>query len=231
MTARVCAQERPPGLDPGSVRSRVIGGCGGTSVSVIETSSNIRAVTATPRAQQGVSTPAPLQDDTDRARAMRRDPGRAQIRNCALTSHPADRYLTDRHRAVPPRLRADASAPRPADCRQAQVANGGVMSGPGSKPQPPAAPPPAAPPPHGSAARIGRPRPPRRSGPRGLVYADSPTASSAFIIDAIILFVINFIVFAILGAIGLDPWSPSIPNATGIGICCRTTRSSGSSRP
>jgi uncharacterized RDD family membrane protein YckC len=53
-------------------------------------------------------------------------------------------------------------------------------------------------------------------GPAGLVYADVPNRVIAFIIDAIILFVINFIVFAILGAVGLNPWSPN-PNPTGIG--------------
>jgi uncharacterized RDD family membrane protein YckC len=83
------------------------------------------------------------------------------------------------------------------------------MSGPGSSPQPP---PPAAPPPGGNWS----PSPAAQVGPAGLVYADVPNRVMAFIIDAIILFVINFIVFAILGAIGLNPWTPN-PNATGLG--------------
>lgn len=39
----------------------------------------------------------------------------------------------------------------------------------------------------------------------GLIYADVPNRAIAYIIDAIVLFVINIIVSAILGAIGLIP--------------------------
>jgi uncharacterized RDD family membrane protein YckC len=88
------------------------------------------------------------------------------------------------------------------------------MTGPGPSdpageqpvPPPPAAPPPAAPPP-------AAPPPasntwtamsaPVTAGPAGYVYADVPNRAIAYIIDVIILAVINFIVFIILAAIGL----------------------------
>ena len=85
------------------------------------------------------------------------------------------------------------------------------MSGPGSSPQPPAAPPPAAPPPAGNWS----PSPAPQVGPAGLVYADVPNRAVAYIIDAIILAVINFIIAAILDAIGLKTFTVN-QNATNI---------------
>lgn len=82
------------------------------------------------------------------------------------------------------------------------------MSGPGSSPQPP----PASPPPSGSWT----PSPPPQPGPAGLVYADVPNRAVAYIIDAIILGVINFIVTAILDAIGIKSFTVNA-NATSIG--------------
>lgn len=62
-------------------------------------------------------------------------------------------------------------------------------------------PPPApAPPPAGWAA----PPPPVQAGPAGFVYADVPNRAIAYIIDAILLFIVNFIVVIILAGIGLN---------------------------
>src|SRR5690349_19308985 len=58
---------------------------------------------------------------------------------------------------------------------------------------------PAPPPPAGWA-----PPPQPAVGPAGLVYADVPNRAIAYIIDAIILFIINVIVAIILGAVGLN---------------------------
>ena len=90
------------------------------------------------------------------------------------------------------------------------------MSGPGSSPQPPAAPPPIAPPP--AAPPPGgdwSPSPAPQVGPAGLVYADVPNRAMAYIIDAIILAVINFIIAAILDAIGIKSFTVN-QNATNI---------------
>lgn len=53
------------------------------------------------------------------------------------------------------------------------------------------------------------------AGPAGLYYADVPNRTIAYIIDAIILGVINLIVGAILGAIGLKAFTVDV-NATSI---------------
>ena len=49
------------------------------------------------------------------------------------------------------------------------------------------------------------PPPPAQAGPAGFVYADVPNRAIAYIIDAIILAIINVIAFAILAGIGLNP--------------------------
>ena len=74
---------------------------------------------------------------------------------------------------------------------------------PSMEPAPPAAgwPAPAAPPP---AAGWAPPPPPVQAGPAGFAYADVPNRAIAYIIDAIILFVIDVVVFVILAAIGLS---------------------------
>jgi uncharacterized RDD family membrane protein YckC len=56
------------------------------------------------------------------------------------------------------------------------------------------------PPPSGWAA----PPPPVQAGPAGFVYADVPNRAIAYIIDVIILGILNLIVFAVLGGIGLN---------------------------
>lgn len=48
------------------------------------------------------------------------------------------------------------------------------------------------------------PPPPVQAGPTGFVYADVPNRAIAYIIDAIILGILNVIVFAVLGGIGLN---------------------------
>ena len=86
------------------------------------------------------------------------------------------------------------------------------MTGPGpsdpvgEQPAPPpaapsAAPPPAAPPP--SANTWTAMSAPVTAGPAGYVYADVPNRAIAYIIDAIILAIIGFIVAIVLGTIGL----------------------------
>lgn len=59
---------------------------------------------------------------------------------------------------------------------------------------------PETPPPSGGWAA---PPPPVQAGPAGFVYADVPNRTIAYIIDAIILGVIGFVVFLILAGIGL----------------------------
>lgn len=53
------------------------------------------------------------------------------------------------------------------------------------------------------------------AGPAGLVYADVPNRAIAYIIDAIILFVINIVVGIVLGAVGLKTVTTNL-NATTI---------------
>lgn len=48
------------------------------------------------------------------------------------------------------------------------------------------------------------PPPPVSAGPAGFVYADVPNRAIAYIIDAILLAIVNVIVFAILAGIGLN---------------------------
>jgi uncharacterized RDD family membrane protein YckC len=83
---------------------------------------------------------------------------------------------------------------------------------PAQEPPPPA--PPAAPPPAGSSWQ-GAPPPaqPERSA-SGLVYADVPNRAVAYIIDAIILFVINLVIGLIIGQ--FLPTTTINPNATDI---------------
>jgi len=61
-------------------------------------------------------------------------------------------------------------------------------------------PPPSAPP-TGWAA----PPPPIQAGPAGFFYADVPNRAIAYIIDAIILGIVNIVAYAILSGIGLNP--------------------------
>lgn len=70
---------------------------------------------------------------------------------------------------------------------------------------------PAPPPPAGWA-----PQPQPVAGPAGLVYADVPNRAIAYIIDVIILAIINFVIAAVLDAVGLKTWSVN-PNATNLG--------------
>jgi uncharacterized RDD family membrane protein YckC len=44
---------------------------------------------------------------------------------------------------------------------------------------------------------------PAQPGPKGFVYADVPNRAIAYLIDIIVLAIINFVIFAILGAVGL----------------------------
>jgi uncharacterized RDD family membrane protein YckC len=48
------------------------------------------------------------------------------------------------------------------------------------------------------------PPPPVSAGPAGFFYADVPNRAIAYIIDAILLGILNLIVFAVLGGIGLN---------------------------
>ncbi len=61
--------------------------------------------------------------------------------------------------------------------------------------------PPPSPPPTGWAA----PPPPVQAGPAGFFYADVPNRAIAYIIDAIILGIVNLVAFAVLAGIGLNP--------------------------
>ncbi len=47
------------------------------------------------------------------------------------------------------------------------------------------------------------PPPPAQPGPKGFVYADVPNRAIAYIIDAIILGIVNLVLFAILSGVGL----------------------------
>jgi uncharacterized RDD family membrane protein YckC len=82
------------------------------------------------------------------------------------------------------------------------------MTGPGpsdpagEQPVPPPAAPPAAPPPASNTWTAMSA--PVSAGPAGYVYADVPNRTIAYIIDVIILAVINIVVFIILAAIGLS---------------------------
>ncbi len=61
--------------------------------------------------------------------------------------------------------------------------------------------PPPSPPPTGWAA----PPPTVQAGPAGFFYADVPNRAIAYIIDAIILGIVNLVAFAVLAGIGLNP--------------------------
>jgi uncharacterized RDD family membrane protein YckC len=65
----------------------------------------------------------------------------------------------------------------------------------------PGTPAPPASPPGGWAA----PPPPVAAGPAGFFYADVPNRAIAYIIDAIILGIVNLVAFGILASIGLNP--------------------------
>jgi len=93
-------------------------------------------------------------------------------------------------------------------------------SPPAWSPPPPASPPPASPPPP---APSGLPSWTTQltstapvAGPAGLYYADVPNRAIAYIIDAILLAIINAIVGAVLAAIGLNSFTVDL-NATSIG--------------
>ena len=68
----------------------------------------------------------------------------------------------------------------------------------------PATPTPPTPPPPPSTGWAAPPPPSVQAGPAGFVYADVPNRTIAYIIDAILLAIVNIIVFAILGGIGLS---------------------------
>ena len=80
------------------------------------------------------------------------------------------------------------------------------MSGPGPTTQPPANP---------SSGGSWAPPPQPQVGPAGLVYADVPNRAIAYILDAIILFVIGLILAMVLGAVGLNSFTTN-PNATSV---------------
>lgn len=65
----------------------------------------------------------------------------------------------------------------------------------------PGTPAPPASPPGGWAA----PPPPTAAGPAGFFYADVPNRAIAYIIDAILLGIVNLVAFGILSGIGLNP--------------------------
>ena len=67
--------------------------------------------------------------------------------------------------------------------------------------------PPPAPPSGGWAAP-----PPVQAGPAGFAYADVPNRAIAYIIDAILLGIVNLIAFAILASIGLNPITINLNN-------------------
>ena len=56
------------------------------------------------------------------------------------------------------------------------------------------------------------PPPPAQPGPKGFVYADVPNRAIAYIIDAIILGIVNIVVFAILGGVGLHIYTFDLVN-------------------
>ena len=60
------------------------------------------------------------------------------------------------------------------------------------------------------------PPPPVQAGPAGFVYADVPNRAIAYIIDAIILAIVNVVAFAILSGIGLSVLTIDLNAAGGI---------------
>jgi uncharacterized RDD family membrane protein YckC len=58
------------------------------------------------------------------------------------------------------------------------------------------------------------PPPPVQPGPKGFVYADVPNRAIAYIIDAIILAIVNFVLFAILSGVGLHISSANLSTFT-----------------
>jgi len=96
------------------------------------------------------------------------------------------------------------------------------MTGPGpsdplgEQPAPPPAAPPAAPPPAAAPPASNTwtaMSAPVTAGPAGYVYADVPNRAIAYIIDAIILAIINIVVFIILAAIGLSTFNANVGSA------------------
>jgi uncharacterized RDD family membrane protein YckC len=77
---------------------------------------------------------------------------------------------------------------------------------PGTPTPPPSTPPPA--PPTGWAAP-----PPVQAGPAGFVYADVPNRAIAYIIDAIIIGIVNLVAFAVLSGVGLNVVTINLNNA------------------
>jgi uncharacterized RDD family membrane protein YckC len=88
------------------------------------------------------------------------------------------------------------------------------QQGPPPAQEPPPAPPPAAPPPAGGSWQGAPPPAQPAQTASGLVYADVPNRAVAYIIDAIILFVINLIIGIIVGS--FLPATRVNPNATDI---------------
>jgi uncharacterized RDD family membrane protein YckC len=88
------------------------------------------------------------------------------------------------------------------------------QQGPPPAQEPPPAPPPAAPPPAGESWQGAPPPAQPAQTASGLVYADVPNRAVAYIIDAIILFVINLIIGIIVGS--FLPATRVNPNATDI---------------
>jgi uncharacterized RDD family membrane protein YckC len=96
------------------------------------------------------------------------------------------------------------------------------MTGPGPADPAPLDPPPAGGPPAASPPPAGSGLPSWTSqltstaptpGPAGLFYADVPNRAIAYIIDAIILAIINIVVFIILAAIGLSTFNANVGSA------------------
>ncbi len=58
------------------------------------------------------------------------------------------------------------------------------------------------------------PPPPVQPGPKGFVYADVPNRAIAYIIDAIILFIVGFVVAIILAAVGLHASTVNLQTLT-----------------
>jgi uncharacterized RDD family membrane protein YckC len=86
------------------------------------------------------------------------------------------------------------------------------QQGPPPAQPPPPAPPPAAPPPAGESWQSAPPPAQPTQAASGLVYADVPNRAVAYIIDAIILFVINLIVAIIVGSFLPAPTTTNIFN-------------------
>ena len=72
------------------------------------------------------------------------------------------------------------------------------------------------PPPQPASAGWAAPPPPVQAGPAGFFYADVPNRAIAYIIDAIILAILNVIVFAILAGVGLNVLTIDLNAAGGI---------------